>query len=562
MSKKHMVSAEQIKQAYEKYAPKNITLEQFTQMVEQDPHLQEDIQNETLGNFSTFNVKLARALKELSILKTESRDNFRNLLKDSLEPAAMERGAMEYAKIYEEIICSNPDILMAAWSFELLDTEQIQKLIVDIINAINKRLNINITIDAQYLDKELYRLPTNRFSDAVHDFIQNFLKKYWPSKAKTAIYGGFYRNREKKLVVSRKSSFGDFINTLSHEYGHFIDRRFPNMGMVGSQIMDYGNYVHANSESDGYERYRANPTEVSSFKIGEVVEKHINEVLQERAKKQPEFYIQFLQKIIDKLKVKSAALVFEEKKATEEYFGLRLKLRKEIYSGYSDYSAEERKKISLEIDKDPRVVAARQKYDKYRETLDEKRKEIYPNFYELSDEEQEKIWNQVEQDPRAVKYKKNLEKHLRDYQDAPDEQKNKMWAEWEKVFDDYEKLKFSIRDELYPDFNELPKEQQDAIIAKANEGVDMFTWDDYYDVYNSVLDERYPEFYDLPKEQQQKIWAKVDSKLSVKRAKKRMDRLRSDEYWDLKVVLNKYEASLANFKSYMSGPVQTTTKEL
>ena len=47
------IKKEKIIELYENYAPHNITLEQFTQMVEKEPKLLNDIG----GNFSTFNIE-------------------------------------------------------------------------------------------------------------------------------------------------------------------------------------------------------------------------------------------------------------------------------------------------------------------------------------------------------------------------------------------------------------------------------------------------------------------------------------------------------------------------
>ena len=125
---------EKIIETYEKYAPKNITLEQFAQMVEQDPKLLDDIG----GKFSTFNPNLARLHRELDTKNIESKDSFRNKLKESIDENASEKRAAEIAKMYEKIILSDDDILTAAWAFETLNENQRQDLAIKIICAVNQ----------------------------------------------------------------------------------------------------------------------------------------------------------------------------------------------------------------------------------------------------------------------------------------------------------------------------------------------------------------------------------------------------------------------------------------
>ena len=114
---------------YEKYAPKNITLAQFAKMIKRDPKLLDDLN----GEFSTYNIELARALKKLNPEQDKSKDKFRNTLKKSLNDTAMEQRAKEIAKIYEDIICSNEEILTAAWTFESLSNKQKLELAVNIV---------------------------------------------------------------------------------------------------------------------------------------------------------------------------------------------------------------------------------------------------------------------------------------------------------------------------------------------------------------------------------------------------------------------------------------------
>lgn len=115
----------------------------------------------------------------------------------------------------------------------------------------------------------------------------------------------------RKIELYKVYDFSDFINTLSHEYGHFIDDNFPDMGMLGAQIAYNGFEIYASSDED-YGQYRVNPTEASSFKIGEIVGRHIEKVLIEEGIKR-----------YDYLKTHLAALGLKKDKALKQLTTLR-----------------------------------------------------------------------------------------------------------------------------------------------------------------------------------------------------------------------------------------------
>jgi AraC-like DNA-binding protein len=149
-------------------------------------------------------------------------------------------------------------------------------------------------------------------------------------------------------------NFENFIDTLSHEYEHFIDHRFPNLGLLGAQIADYGDKVYASSKYS-YSEYRKNPTEISSFKLGDIVRKNITRILQEQIEKKPDLYIKTLQTTIKKLRTEFAAQKFKiqrhnfsEDKFNEtknQYEKLRQRLRDERHTDFYYLPEEERNKI-------------------------------------------------------------------------------------------------------------------------------------------------------------------------------------------------------------------------
>lgn len=293
---------EKIVEAYHKYAPKNITLEQFIDMVGKDHDLMRDIERGTLGEFSTFNPKLARLYKELDTEDTESKDSFRNKLKDSLDTIATEKRVKDIAKIYEEIICSDDDILQAAWTFDTLNENQKQDLAIKIIDGINQHFEIKDKIKVSYR-KDLFKKSILKFVVKLLGIMEH--KKY-----EFINYGGLYGKR--KITIIPVSNFLGFIGIISHEYGHFIDDNYPNLGMLGAQFAAYGRSVYSSIEGD--EIYKSNPTEISSFKIEDAVSEHIRKVLEEQTIKKPELYIESLNICISYWRVKFAGVDLKYKK--------------------------------------------------------------------------------------------------------------------------------------------------------------------------------------------------------------------------------------------------------
>ena len=420
---------------YEKYVPKNITLEQFMRMGDTDPAFLDSIG----GEFSTFNAKIATAFKDTDKTDRKSKNAFKTIMKDSLDADVMEQRVQEIAKLYEEIISSSDEILTAAWTFDILTEEQIQQLANNIISAMNSHLNIDKTINFVYTNEALNNLPSESSSNKIYNFVKKFVSRFKRKKSKYGRWGGYYSSKKGEIVIAHNTFFATFISVLSHEYGHFIDRNYPNLGMLGEQIMFYGLHTHSSGTTDN-EGYMLNPTEISSYKIGEIVSKHISNVLEKQAQQKPELYIKTLQSAIDMIQLKINAKYLKAKKAEKEYYDIRSKTKDELYPIFHLLPEEKQKQAWAKIDRDPRLrdyaKVKREYFQIYNKVSDER----YPNLYELPHAEQSRIRTEINQDSRVIIYKQK--------------------------YDELNNLRNELRDERYPFFYKLPLKEQERIMAK------------------------------------------------------------------------------------------------
>ena len=426
---------ERIIDIYDKYVPKNITLEQFAQIVERDPELLDSIG----GEFSTFNAKIAQAFKETDLTSRKSKNAFKTMVKDSLDDETLEQRAQEIAKIYEEIISSNDEILTAAWTFDILTAEQKQQLATNFINALNKRLHIDKIIKYVYTDDALNQLSSDAPYNKLYKFIKKFISRFSHNKYKHGKIGGYYSMSTNKIVMGYEYFFQLFMSTLSHEYGHFIDRNYPNLGMLGSQIAFYDKYTNSSLQED-YDGYKLNPTEISSYTIGINVGIHLTKVLREQQRKKPELYIKTLESAIDMMKLKIDAKYLRAQKAKNEYYNIKNKIRSELYPIFYLLPQEEQNKVWDKIDKDSRLRDYAKVKKEYFDIYIRVQDEYYPDFYSLPREEHSKIRVQINHDPRVIKY-------------------------WQR-YDELNKLRNKLCDEQYPFFAGLPIDEQNKIMAK------------------------------------------------------------------------------------------------
>ncbi|MBR4891819.1 MAG: hypothetical protein IKZ34_01385 [Alphaproteobacteria bacterium] len=329
MSDSQKTISKKIKKAYEIYAPKNISLEQFAQMIEQDPKLLKAIG----GKFSTFSLEAGKAFKEYEDKKDgESDDILRKKLSSYINEQEIERGAHEQAKIYEKIICSDDSIIDDALNFRDLSETERQDLARKIINGINKYFNIDTDLQIEYQDR--YKGESARRYK--FDFVKNFLRLLKRNRIRYSLKGQYLR-KANKIVEYKHYDFLNFIGTLSHEYGHFIDENYPDLGMLGSQIAFYGFKVYVSS---GHKDYRTQPTEFSSFKIGDVVSEHLQNVLIEQGKKR-----------LSKLKVKLAGIRLKIDKIHDKLYKAKNDILKERGLFY-DLMVEQRWDMYEKLEKD------------------------------------------------------------------------------------------------------------------------------------------------------------------------------------------------------------------
>ena len=291
---------------YKNYAPKNISFQQFEKMIEDDPTLLDAIG----GKFSTNNPELTQLSNGNHKL---SNNDLRKKLADSLNPDVMTQIAEQHAKLYVDIICSNDDILLNAFIFDILNEQERENLAIKIIKEINKHFNISSKLNIVYKNKKDIQ---TLIKEDILNLILKILSKIKHKNYSMLDYTGYYNQRKNKIFMLNISSFLYFINALSHEYGHFIDYKYPNLGMLGAQISAYAKSVY--SSTQGHEIYKSNASEISSYKIGNTVEKYMTDTLTKQIKIKPNIFAKALNILIDYTKTKIAALRFKHNKLFHE----------------------------------------------------------------------------------------------------------------------------------------------------------------------------------------------------------------------------------------------------
>ena len=353
-----MIKSEQLNKnitaIYKKYAPKNMSLAQFTAMIEKDPELLDAIG----GEFSSMNPELAQDFKSARTEGGMSVNDFRFKLQQFMNEDAINQVALEYAKTYADIICSDDDILKSVWTFDALTKKQKKDLACKLIKGINKHFGIEDKIKV-FVDKPSVKMM---LMDIAIDIALKVIKKIEPKDYYKLKRRGYYNDITKEIGVLKYEDFIDFMGILSHEYGNFIDHKYPNLGMLGSQISFYGNAVYSSIE--GTEIYDANPTEKSSAKIAEIVEKHLERMLAEQTVKKPEIYVQSLRILVDYIKTQIASMNFQYRKefkaiekAEQEYDNIREDFFHRLYNdeAIEKLSNEEYGKAGARIEQIPAV---------------------------------------------------------------------------------------------------------------------------------------------------------------------------------------------------------------
>ena len=285
-----------IKEIYQKYAPKNLSFAKFEEMVKQNPSLLDDIN----GNFSTFNPELAVAMKAKKAGKMSTKDAILKL-QDSMDDDAMDKVVNKYAEMYADIVTSDDEILQYAVAYDILGPSDREKLGRKIIDELTKR----------YMLKKKPKLTVFDMH-VIAAFVRNFLKgftikhsKYLQQDSDQLTHGKFFENKKHIVMLNDHfRSFASFMETLSHEYGHFVDHNNPDLGMLGAQIAAYGEELYTTENK----LYIENPTEISSFAIGEAVENRLSDILNEQLRQKPDLYTQATKRFLPKAKIRMKAL--------------------------------------------------------------------------------------------------------------------------------------------------------------------------------------------------------------------------------------------------------------
>lgn len=292
---------------YETYVPTNITLYGFVTMLEDDPKLLDDIK----GNFSSFNPELSKRYRLYKANKITS-DQFRNDVREVINTmGARFRVPEKYADIYTSIITGNDEILCDAWIFETLDRKQRQELAIKIIDGLNQHLGIEQKLKIRYTDgKKRFMTTQTLLQELIGEFFEKVILRTGATNPK-----GLYNWQEKSIHIIKSETFSEFIGTLSHEYGHFIDDNYPDLGMLGAQIAAYGRQVYDRSRP----HYLKNATERSSIDIAEAVKRQVFFFLRKQQESKPDLYKKALTKAVANLELKLAAMRLKSTKKTSAH---------------------------------------------------------------------------------------------------------------------------------------------------------------------------------------------------------------------------------------------------
>lgn len=297
---------EKVLNVYETYVPANITFVDFLTMFKDDPKLLDDIK----GNFSSFNPELSKKHRLYKTGKITS-DQLRNIAREAIDVGARIDVPRKYADIYTSIIAGDDEILRDAWIFDTLDRKQRQELAIKIIDGINQHLGIDQKLKIRYTDgKKRFMTTQTLLQELFGEFIEKVILR---TEATNPL--GLYNWQEKSIHIIKSESFSDFIKTLSHEYGHFIDDNYPDLGMLGGQIAEYGRQVYNRTGA----QHHKNATERSSMDIAEAVRQQVLLFLHKQLESKPDLYKKALTKAVTNLELKLAAMRLKSTKKTSAH---------------------------------------------------------------------------------------------------------------------------------------------------------------------------------------------------------------------------------------------------
>lgn len=294
---------------YKKYVPQNISLDKFLEDVERNPHILDDIG----GKFSSFNPKLSQAFKAQQSGNMPT-DDLHAVLNDAVDWRARYDTPNVFAELYMDVITSDDDILRGAWTYTILNRKQRQELARRIIDGMDARLRLKKKAKVAYTDNKKRHLPrTEMIIMLIRDIAGKLDKNTRKTKRR-----GFYSSTGNAIVLNKAETFSDFIALIGHEYGHFIDFIYPNLGMLGAQIANYGGQTYQSSAKHGRLDYLLNPTEMSSRQIQRELRNRVDIVLEEQARQKPELFISSMETVIGHIKAKIAAMRLKYAKKAQD----------------------------------------------------------------------------------------------------------------------------------------------------------------------------------------------------------------------------------------------------
>jgi hypothetical protein len=224
----------------------------------------------------------------------------------------------KYADIYTSIINGDDEILCDAWIFDTLDRKQRQELAIKIIDGINKHLGIEQKLKIRYTDgKKRFMTPRTLLMTWLNEFVEKMILQTEPINP-----GGLYSEQENSIHIIEAETFEEFMHLLSHEYNHFIDCNYPDLGMLGAQIAEYGRQAYDQTSA----QHDKNATERSSMDIAKAVRQQVLLFLHKQQESKPDLYKKALTKAITNLELKLAAMHLKSTKkasahadASDEY---------------------------------------------------------------------------------------------------------------------------------------------------------------------------------------------------------------------------------------------------
>ncbi len=234
-----------------------------------------------VGNYSTHNTELSVANREIrsidaNVYMTQKSQAAKNLNKQiANKEITLEEGKKLYQQQSSELKQNFGDNSLrklgtfvsetATDRVALLRAQQMQEIIGQNESLLAKKANwksLSINEKEEFANELATALMKKNGINKNHPPVESITLK--PGN------GGHYNPKDKKIRIDfhQHQEFDHFINVLSHETSHAIDRINPNSGSVGGQLYDASKSFFGKAD----DAYLSKPTEQSSWKIGAYTE--------------------------------------------------------------------------------------------------------------------------------------------------------------------------------------------------------------------------------------------------------------------------------------------------